>query len=330
MALHSLARSLLKRSSVKQVVLLGRLCSTAAPKTTGPTEVLNSSTRIIPTSFSDGLFRFKIGQDTYVLHYWTPVTQIPEVLQSSATVADNQPQPESEVLTEVTEGIEATVPVTPTVKVVDIANQVMDLNAQPIPIGHVMRESSSVIIEGLGQEPLSLQLQGLVDPVRKWESSQGTVMSPEEQALARERQALLASYQPLSQQFTQLLTQAESQADTRFKWGGLFFLSAQLGFVARLTWYEYSWDIMEPITWCITYSLMISTFAYYVMTSQEFLLPLAEKREVQERFWKIANKNNFNVREFRRLRKQLLALDQKRLTIGSQNTAFDRVMRAMQ
>lgn len=322
MALPSFTRSVLRQALVKQVLGSVRSC-TSLPPTAGSTEVVNSSPRVIPATFSDGLFRFKVGQDTYVLHYWTPVTKIPEVLQSSAAGS----QTTAEVLTE--EPDPGTKGPAPTVKVIDITNQAIDLTTAPVPIGHAMRESSVVLIEGIGQEPLSLQLSGFVDPVRKWEASQATVLTPAEQQLASERTALLASYQPLSQQFTQLLHQAESQADTRFKWGGLFFLSAQLGFVARLTWYEYSWDIMEPITWCITYSLMISTFAYYVMTSQEFLLPLAEKREVQERFWKIANKNNFNVREFRRLRKQLLTLEQKKMA-GSQSTAFDRVMRAMQ
>jgi calcium uniporter protein, mitochondrial len=30
-------------------------------------------------------------------------------------------------------------------------------------------------------------------------------------------------------------------------WVGLGLMSAQFGVLARLTWWEYSWDIMEPV-----------------------------------------------------------------------------------
>ena len=325
MALNTKARFLFQRLvPMQKVVWSCRPATTASvsPPTSANTTI--DASRTIPTTFSNGLFKFKYGQDTYVLHYWTPVTQIPEVMLSATG-------PETTTTDPLALAQDVVVTIPPSVKVIDVTNSAVDLQAAPMALGHAMKESSIVLIEGIADQPISLQLQGLVDPLRKWEASEVPPKAYAEQVLMTEREVLLSSYTPLLNQFTQIQTKAESQANTRFKWGGLFFLSAQLGFVARLTWFEYSWDIMEPITWCITYSLMISTFAYYVMTSQEFLLPLAEKREVQERFWKIAQKNNFNVQEFRRLRKQLLALEKKNsLAGGGSQTAFDRVMRSIQ
>ena len=49
-------------------------------------------------------------------------------------------------------------------------------------------------------------------------------------------------------------------------WGGLAFMSVQFGFLARLTWWEYSWDIMEPVTFFLTYSTSMVMFAYFVIT----------------------------------------------------------------
>lgn len=328
MALNSKARLLLKRLvPVQKVVWSGRLCTNPPLPAETSANVPTSATRIIPTTFSNGLFRFKYGNETYVLHFWTPVTQIPEVMRS---VAD--PAATSDPLTSAQDEVaETTATPPPAVRIFDVVNNPVDLGANPVALGHALSESSTVLIEGMEQQPLRLQLEGMVDPLRKWEAAEVPPKSYEDQMLMKEKQVLLSSYQPMSAEFTQILSQAESQAHTRFKWGGLFFLSAQLGFVARLTWFEYSWDIMEPITWCITYSLMISTFAYYVMTSQEFLLPLAEKREVRERFWKIAQKKNFNVQEFKRLRKQLLELERRTSqTAGGSQTAFDRVMRSIQ
>lgn len=68
---------------------------------------------------------------------------------------------------------------------------------------------------------------------------------------------------------------------------------------------------MEPITWCLTYSMLVASFAYYIMTSQEYMLPLVERRVVQNKFWKNIKKQNFNVDEFKRLREQLVTLEQQ-------------------
>jgi hypothetical protein len=55
---------------------------------------------------------------------------------------------------------------------------------------------------------------------------------------------------------------------TTFTWVGLALMGVQFGALARLTWWEYSWDIMEPITYFVTYGTSIACFAYYVLTKQ--------------------------------------------------------------
>ena len=49
-------------------------------------------------------------------------------------------------------------------------------------------------------------------------------------------------------------------------WGGLAYMAVQFGFLARLTWWEYSWDIMEPVTYFVTYGASIAMYAYFVLT----------------------------------------------------------------
>ena len=77
------------------------------------------------------------------------------------------------------------------------------------------------------------------------------------QFLQHEKQSLKSALNPLLREYKQIVSLARTDAHRKFKWGGLFLLSAQLGFVARLTWFEYSWDIMEPITWMLTYAMMV-------------------------------------------------------------------------
>lgn len=45
-------------------------------------------------------------------------------------------------------------------------------------------------------------------------------------------------------------------------------MATQFGVLARLTWWEYSWDIMEPVTYFITYGTAMAMYAYFVLTRQ--------------------------------------------------------------
>ena len=56
------------------------------------------------------------------------------------------------------------------------------------------------------------------------------------------------------------------------KWLGLGLMAVQFGVLARLTWWEYSWDVMEPVTYFVGYGTAIAMFAYYVVTKQVIIL----------------------------------------------------------
>jgi len=52
---------------------------------------------------------------------------------------------------------------------------------------------------------------------------------------------------------------ARAQHASRLMWGGFFGLCAQWGLMMRLTWYEYSWDVMEPIAYFISFGTRANT-----------------------------------------------------------------------
>lgn len=51
-------------------------------------------------------------------------------------------------------------------------------------------------------------------------------------------------------------------------------MGLQFGLLARLTWWEYSWDIMEPVTYFVGYGTTMAMYAYYVVTRQVNLILL--------------------------------------------------------
>lgn len=110
--------------------------------------------------------------------------------------------------------------------------------------------------------------------------------------------------------------EAKSKKRTNYlAWTGLGLMGFQFGLLARLTWFEYSWDIMEPVTYFVTYGTSMAMFAYYVLTKQEYNFGEIREREHLITMHRGAKSTNFDLIKYNQLREALTSveLDLKRL-----------------
>lgn len=110
-------------------------------------------------------------------------------------------------------------------------------------------------------------------------------------------------------------------------------MSVQFGVLARLTWWEYSWDIMEPVTYFVTYGTAMAVYAYFCITKQVSFLILSYYVALNISFYqeynfldvsdrqyllsihKRAKKKSFDINEYNIMKRQIaeIEFDLKRL-----------------
>lgn len=101
----------------------------------------------------------------------------------------------------------------------------------------------------------------------------------------------------------------------RMIWLGLGAMSIQMGIMARLTWFDYSWDIVEPISYFVSYSAVIGVYAYFVLTRKEYDYESASDRIFLRHFHKNASKYNLDVNQYNEIRSKIFLLERDLLRI---------------
>jgi hypothetical protein len=84
-------------------------------------------------------------------------------------------------------------------------------------------------------------------------------------------------------------------------WGLFMAMGIQTGILFRLTFFEYSWDVVEPLSYFATYSTGLAALGYYLVTRQSFDYPAASDRVYSKAFYKRAAKVGFDIEEYNQL-----------------------------
>jgi len=132
-------------------------------------------------------------------------------------------------------------------------------------------------------------------------------------ATPEEIKAIEAELFPLMREKIELDRKAYRFSDLVL-FGGLGAFAAQYAFLARLTWWDFNWDIMEPVTYFITSGTALLAMFYFVLAKQEYTFEnvrdgVARKR-MATTYWRSAK---FDVEKYFDLEYELKARDPEAL-----------------
>ncbi|XP_027091790.1 calcium uniporter protein 6, mitochondrial-like [Coffea eugenioides] len=87
-------------------------------------------------------------------------------------------------------------------------------------------------------------------------------------------------------------------------WTGLGLAVIQVGFFFRLTFWEFSWDVMEPIAFFTTTTGIVIGYAYFLFTSRDPTYQDFMQRLFLSRRRKLFRKYGFDIEKFKELQKK--------------------------
>lgn len=133
----------------------------------------------------------------------------------------------------------------------------------------------------------------VVDLVRK---AVPLALTPEDDPRREELKSLLAKKEELD-----MLAHRQVR---RILWTGLGVGILQVGLFFRLTFWEFSWDVMEPIAFFTTATSIVIGYAYFLLTFRDPTYQDFMKRLFLSRQRKLMKKHNFDVDKYKELQKK--------------------------
>ncbi|XP_071952003.1 calcium uniporter protein, mitochondrial-like [Antedon mediterranea] len=131
----------------------------------------------------------------------------------------------------------------------------------------------------------------------------------QEKKLVQHLEDLKLELQPLEKIKLELDIRASKRTNLVI-WGGLGYMALQFGLLARLTWWEYSWDIVEPITYFVTYGSAMALYSYYVLTKEDYTNPGAADRQYLKFFHRFAKRKQLDIATYNSLKDKVAQVEQ--------------------
>jgi len=118
------------------------------------------------------------------------------------------------------------------------------------------------------------------------------------------------------QRLTSIKDQLDLKAETRSNvliWAGFGYCVFQAAILARLTWWEFSWDVTEPITYFITFGTGLLSYMYFATLKSEYTYDNLRDRLIKRRKNKYyAREDNFSIEKWNQLHEFFQKFDRKK------------------
>eukprot|EP01080_Neovahlkampfia_damariscottae_P010532 gene10532-3053_t len=98
---------------------------------------------------------------------------------------------------------------------------------------------------------------------------------------------------------------------TRWKIGGCLFLTIQGATLAKMTWIDYGWDITEPISYFVMFTVVVWSMAYFSVFKHDYNVIDILKRFKENKLIMEYQKRKFDIIEFEELQNQIENLEKK-------------------
>jgi len=118
--------------------------------------------------------------------------------------------------------------------------------------------------------------------------------------LVGELQVILPEYVPLNQRKIILDTRAQKSAQLWMA-AGLGYLLAQFGILARMVWWDFNWDIMEPISYFVSLSTLMLGYIFFVLYREEYTYDALLDRQRKQALRKLYINDEFNWKRWNEL-----------------------------
>jgi len=95
------------------------------------------------------------------------------------------------------------------------------------------------------------------------------------------------------------------------KYSVLVFLVCQILLYGRLTWWEFDWGFMEPVTYFShVVETIIAGYIFYTLNKKEYENTTANQLLYNRRFKKLIRKNRFDMKYYQELKQRIEELKQ--------------------
>jgi len=126
------------------------------------------------------------------------------------------------------------------------------------------------------------------------------VLKLQAEATQAEIANLTQQIEPLKERRDELERKANTRANLIIS-AGLGYCVLQFLAIGRLTWWELSWDVMEPVTYMLTFATALIGYSYFVFTGSEYTFKGLKRTLKERRLKKLIKKTGFDEAKFKQL-----------------------------